>query len=46
MAVPIMVMIGREGVPQGAADDDLLLEAERLADAAMRMDPLPGGDEL
>jgi ATP-dependent Lhr-like helicase len=32
------VMIGRESVPQGAADDDLLLEAEGLADAAMRMD--------
>jgi len=44
MAVPIMVMIGRESVPQGAADDDLLLEAEGLADAAMRMDPLPSSD--
>jgi len=41
MAVPIMVMIGRESVPQGAVDDDLLLEAESLADAAMRADPLP-----
>jgi hypothetical protein len=26
-----MVMIGREAVPQGAADDELLLEAESLA---------------
>ncbi len=41
MAVPVMVMIGRESVPQGAVDDDLLLEAEALADAAMRVDPLP-----
>jgi ATP-dependent helicase Lhr and Lhr-like helicase len=31
------VMIGREAVPQGAGDDDLLLEAEALADAAMRV---------
>lgn len=34
-----MVMIGREAVPQGAVDDDLLLEAEGLAAAAMRADP-------
>lgn len=45
MAVPIMVMIGRESVPQGAVDDDLLLEAESLADAAMRADPLPEVDD-
>ena len=38
MAVPVMVMMGRENVPQGAVDDDLLLEAESLADAAMRLD--------
>ena len=44
MAVPVMVMVGRESVPQGAADDELLLEAESLADAAMRADPLPVGD--
>jgi ATP-dependent Lhr-like helicase len=37
LAVPVMVMIGREAVPQGAGDDDLLLEAEALADAAMRV---------
>ncbi|MXP15081.1 ligase-associated DNA damage response DEXH box helicase [Altererythrobacter confluentis] len=38
MAVPVMVMMGRENVPQGAVDDDLLLEAESLAHAAMRLD--------
>lgn len=38
LAVPVMVMIGREAVPQGAGDDEMLLEAESLADAAMRMD--------
>jgi len=35
LAVPVMVMIGRESLPQGAADDELLLEAETLAGAAM-----------
>ncbi len=43
LAVPVMVMIGRESVPQGGADDELLLEAETLAGAAMRMDGLPEG---
>ena len=38
LAVPVMVMIGREAVPQGAADDELLLEAETLAGAAMRVE--------
>ena len=38
LAVPVMVMIGREATPQGAADEELLLEAEALAAAAM------GGD--
>jgi ATP-dependent helicase Lhr and Lhr-like helicase len=38
LAVPVMVMIGRESLPQGAADDELLLEAESLAGAAMRAD--------
>ena len=42
LAVPVMVMIGREATPQGAADDELLLEAESLAAAAMRVDGLPG----
>ena len=36
LAVPLMVMIGRESVPAGAADEELLLEAESLAAAAMR----------
>lgn len=35
LAVPLMVMIGRESVPAGMADDELLLEAESLAAAAM-----------
>ncbi len=43
LAVPVMVMIGRESVPQGAQDDELLLEAETLAGAAMRVDGLPEG---
>jgi ATP-dependent Lhr-like helicase len=38
LAVPVLVMIGRESVPQGAADDSLLLEAESLAATAMRGD--------
>jgi ATP-dependent helicase Lhr and Lhr-like helicase len=38
LAVPIMVMIGRESVPAGAADDELLIEAESIAAAAMRPD--------
>ncbi|MEP3756218.1 MAG: ligase-associated DNA damage response DEXH box helicase, partial [Alteripontixanthobacter sp.] len=38
LAVPVMVLIGRENVPAGAADDELLLEAESLADAAMRVE--------
>ena len=39
LAVPVMIMIGRESMPQGSVDDALLLEAESLADAAMRGDP-------
>jgi ATP-dependent Lhr-like helicase len=42
LAVPVMVVIGREATPQGAVDDELLLEAESLAGEAMRMDELPG----
>ncbi|WOE75851.1 ligase-associated DNA damage response DEXH box helicase [Parasphingorhabdus sp. SCSIO 66989] len=38
MAVPVLTMIGRESVAQGAADDALLLEAETLAATAMRGD--------
>ncbi|NJM49486.1 MAG: ligase-associated DNA damage response DEXH box helicase [Sphingomonadales bacterium] len=36
MAVPVLVMIGRESVAQGATDDALLVEAESMAAAAMR----------
>ena len=36
LAVPVLTMIGRENLPAGAADDDeLLVEAESLASAAM-----------
>jgi ATP-dependent helicase Lhr and Lhr-like helicase len=45
LAVPVMTMIGREAVPQGAVDDELLLEAESLAAAAMRADELPISDD-
>jgi len=38
LAVPVMVMIGRESLPQGAVDEELLLEAETLAGAAMRVE--------
>ena len=40
MAVPVMTMIGREAVPQGAVDEELLLEAETLAGEAMRVEDL------
>jgi ATP-dependent Lhr-like helicase len=36
LAVPVMSMIGRETLPAGMADDELLMEAESLASAAMR----------
>ncbi len=36
LAVPVLTMIGRERLPAGAADDELLVEAETLAAAAMR----------
>ena len=38
MAVPVMTMIGREAIPQGAVDEELLIEAETLASEAMRLD--------
>ena len=41
MAVPVMVMIGRENLPSGAADDELLLEAESLAGVAMGREDRP-----
>ncbi|MBV7258439.1 ligase-associated DNA damage response DEXH box helicase [Erythrobacter crassostreae] len=39
LAVPVMTMIGREAVPQGAVDDELLIEAETLVGEAMRIEP-------
>ena len=35
LAVPVLTMIGREALPQGVADDALLVEAEGLAREAM-----------
>jgi ATP-dependent Lhr-like helicase len=45
LAVPVLVMIGRESLPQGQADDELLFEAESLAGAAMRIDPVADGGD-
>lgn len=36
LAVPVLVLIGREHVAQGSVDDALLIEAEALAETAMR----------
>ena len=38
MAVPLMVIVGREAAPAGTADDALLYEAEALAAQAMGTD--------
>ena len=38
LAVPVLVLIGREHVAQGSVDDALLIEAEALAAQAMRED--------
>jgi ATP-dependent Lhr-like helicase len=38
MAVPLMVIVGREARPEGSADEALLIEAEALAEEAMRLD--------
>ena len=38
LAVPLMVVIGREAAPAGTADESLLIEAEALAAEAMRID--------
>jgi ATP-dependent Lhr-like helicase len=38
MAVPVLVIVGRERTSTGAADDQLLIEAESLAAEAMRID--------
>ena len=46
LAVPVMTMIGREAVPQGAIDEELLLEAETLAGEAMRVEGRHGESEV
>jgi len=38
LAVPLMVVIGHEAAPSGAADEAILFEAEALAAEAMRPD--------
>ncbi|MFZ5748894.1 MAG: ligase-associated DNA damage response DEXH box helicase [Pseudomonadota bacterium] len=38
LAVPVLVMIGRESVAQRGTEDSLLMEAEELAAEAMRLD--------
>ena len=38
LAVPVLVLIGRERIATGAGEDDLLIEAEALAAEAMRLD--------
>ncbi|WP_156840781.1 ligase-associated DNA damage response DEXH box helicase [Novosphingobium aquimarinum] len=45
LSVPVISMIGRESTPGGAADDELLIEAESLAAMAMRTDPVEDLDE-
>jgi ATP-dependent Lhr-like helicase len=45
LAVPVLVMIGRERLLQGSADDALLLEAESLAGAAMRVEDLANDED-
>ena len=42
LAVPLLVMIGRESVAQGSADDELLVEAESLAARAMSPGDMAG----
>jgi ATP-dependent Lhr-like helicase len=38
MAVPLMVIVGREALPPGMeADETLLMQAEALAEAAMQL---------
>ena len=38
MAVPVLVIVGREATATGHAEDSLLIEAESLAETAMRRD--------
>ena len=35
LAVPVLVTIGRERMPAGSADDEMLVEAESLVSLAM-----------
>ena len=44
LAVPVMTLIGRERLPEGSADDALLLEAEGLGAEAMRVEPQEAGE--
>jgi ATP-dependent helicase Lhr and Lhr-like helicase len=38
MAVPVLVIVGRERMAQGTVDDSLLIDAASLAEIAMRVD--------
>ena len=38
MAVPVLVIVGRERMAQGSVDDSLLIDAAGLAEIAMRVD--------
>lgn len=44
LAVPVLVMIGRESLPHGQAEDQLLIEAESIAATAMRLDARRSGE--
>jgi ATP-dependent Lhr-like helicase len=46
LAVPVLLEIGRESVRSGEQDDDLLAEAEELAEEAMGRREPPGGVRL
>ncbi|WP_226632295.1 ligase-associated DNA damage response DEXH box helicase [Novosphingobium profundi] len=46
LAVPALSMIGRENLPTGAAEDDLLFEAETLAGLAMQVEPAADDPEI
>ncbi|MET1754039.1 ligase-associated DNA damage response DEXH box helicase [Novosphingobium sp. RD2P27] len=46
LSVPALSMIGRENLPSGEAEEDILLEAESLASLAMRTEPLDDDAEL
>ena len=38
MAVPVLVIVGREATATGHSEDAMLIEAESLAEMAMRRD--------